>query len=126
MNKDLSLTFGGDFAVSQKGDLLLTNDTEQTKQRIIRRMLTVPGAYIWHTNYGAGLQRYIGQVLTNAKLQEIKALITEQIFLEDAVAKSPQPDITFEIIPTGLFCQINYTDAPTQSLETLSFTVSRP
>lgn len=126
MNKDLSLTFGGDFAISQTGGLLLTSGTEQTKQRIIRRMLTVPGAYIWHTNYGAGLQRYIGQVLTQAKFQEIKALITEQIYLEETVAKNPPPGITFEVIPTGLFCQIIYTDAPQQSQQTLSFTVSRP
>lgn len=125
MNNDISFNFGADLIVSQNGDLLLAGKSDLLKQRIIERMLTNPGTYIWHPNYGAGLPRYIGQTLSLAKLQEIEALIIEQIYLEDAVSKSNIPNITFEQLPNGLSCQITYYESGREDLQTLSFTVTQ-
>jgi hypothetical protein len=125
MNSDIYLKYGGDYQVSQSGDLMMVSGAELTKQRIIRRMLTVPGAYIWHANYGAGLSRFIGQPLSRALYNEITALVISQIYLEETVAKSPPPEIQFQPVEDGLFCQINYFDADQNQPQALAFTVTK-
>lgn len=116
--------FGNDIATSATGDLQVVDGTLKSQQRILRRLLTNPGTYIYHPNYGAGLPRYIGQALTTAKYQEIKGVIISQIFLEPSVSKNPAPVITLSSNQTTLFCSIKYTDANTLLPEILSFQVT--
>ena len=54
------------------------------QQRVLRRLLTSPGDYIWQLDYGAGLARFIGQPVNPL---QIKAVIRSQIFKEAAVAR---------------------------------------
>lgn len=81
--------------VNQQGDFVTVVREELTQQRIIRRLLTNPGDMLAHPEYGAGLPRYIGQILTEDKYNEIRGVITEQIFLENTVLQNPAPEITF-------------------------------
>jgi hypothetical protein len=121
---DLSHFMGGDLSVSATGDLQPVNGTLRGQQRILRRLLTNPGEYVFHPDYGAGLPRYIGR---NADLAKITALIRGQILLEDAVAKTPAPVITVELLGVtgGISCSIQYTDAPSGQPVTLSFNVEK-
>lgn len=120
---DISQNFGSDFSFSARNDLLTSSDIEKSRQRVLRRLLTNPGDYIWHPQYGTGLQRFIGQSLSSDRFDEIRSLITSQIFLEESVAKTPQPVILLQTIQGGLFVQINYTQASTQSQVMLTFDV---
>lgn len=120
---DIYLVLGTDFALSSTNDLRLCNGSDRSTQRIIRRLVTTSPSYIWHTDYGAGLPTYVGQPLSSDNFDNIKGLITSQIFLEASVAQTPQPQILLSSIQSGLFCQINYTLSPTVQPVVLTFGV---
>jgi hypothetical protein len=118
---DLSLYVGGDLAVSATGDLQAVSTQRRGEQRVLRRLLTNAGEYIFHTDYGAGLPREVGKVTDIAK---IKAKILSQLLLDEAVAQRPAPVITVRTIAGGLSIAIQYTDANTQQIASLSFNVN--
>lgn len=118
---DLSHYYGNDLAASPTGDLAYLDGPVRGQQRILRRLLTCPGDYIWHPDYGAGLPQYVGQLVDIAK---IRALILGQMRLEDCVARSPDPDINVQAIPQGLTVAIRYLDASSKTTQLLSFSVT--
>jgi hypothetical protein len=118
---DLSHYWGSDLSLSVVGDLAPASGTLRGQQRVLRRLLTNPGDYIWHPTYGAGLPSKVG---SNANINEITALIRGQILLEDVVAATPAPQITVTTIDSALAVQITYTDAPSGQAVTLSFDLS--
>ncbi|OIN44504.1 phage tail protein [Pseudomonas costantinii] len=120
--KDLNHYVGGDLSLSPTGSLSPIEGIERGKQRILRRLITNPGDYLFHTEYGAGLGRYVG-ALTN--IPEVIALIRGQILLEDCVSKQPAPVISVSSQNDTLSANIGYTDSPTGEPVTLSFEVNR-
>jgi hypothetical protein len=122
--RDLDHYIGGDLSASSGGDLATASGLNQSQQKVLRRLLTNPGDYILHPEYGAGLGRYIGQTMN---IPEMQSLILGQMLLEDSVASSPKPVIRITPINkggTGVFSiWIQYTYPPTGALATLSFTV---
>jgi len=119
---DIHHFVGGDLSTSPAGDLRPVSGTERGKQRILRRLMTNPGDYLFHPDYGAGLGQKVGQ---SVNLNEWKALISGQMLLEDAVAASPAPSVTLALIDGGVSVYITYADATTGTAETLSFDVTR-
>jgi hypothetical protein len=121
---DLDQYVGADLAASATGDLQTCQSTLRGQQRVVRRLLTNPGDYIFHPDYGAGLPGYIGRT---ADLAKIKALILSQMLLEDAVARQPLPAVNVKPIPSadggGFAVTVGYTDAPSGQPVTLSFNV---
>ncbi len=113
--------FGSDLAFSASGDLLIADGLEESKQRILRRLLTNPGDYLWQPEYGAGLPSYIGRPLDLAALT---ALIKSQMYQEASVAHDPEPQITVQQIPNGISVQIAYTFSETGQAAYLSFDVT--
>lgn len=110
---DASLEWGGDFTIAANGDLLLTDGADMTRQRIIRRLFTGVGRYIWELNYGAGLLQRIGRVAVAANIQ---AIVRANIALEATVASVPVPTTTVveDSSNPGVFViSITYTDAIT-------------
>ena len=69
---DCSHLFGSDFALSATGDLLLATGDEASKQRILRRLLTVTRDYLWQPDYGAGL--FCRSCAESAKKAELASL----------------------------------------------------
>jgi phage baseplate assembly protein W len=122
---DISHQWGSDLAVGPTGDLASVSGPLLGQQRVLRRLLTSPGNYIWQLDYGAGLARFIGQPV-NAL--QIRAVVRSQIFKEAAVARSPEPVIDVQASPdaaTGaVYVHIRYVDAPSGQTQTLSFSVS--
>jgi phage baseplate assembly protein W len=114
--------------VDASGDLLTVGGTvpEQpgqgkTVQRLLRRLLTNPGEYIWQPTYGAGLGRFLGQPIS---VPVITAVIRSQIFLEAAVAQTPAPVITVTAQKNGtVSCHILYTDAQTGKPTPVQFVI---
>ena len=106
---DLQMSWTGDLSSSPTGDLATVSGPEMGTERVLRRLLTNPGDYIWHPEYGAGLARFVGQPIDVAGIQ---ALIRAQMRLEPAVAEVPEPVIQVQSDPGGsLSVQIRYADA---------------
>ena len=116
---DLTHFWGNDLSWSSTGDLAVTNAPSLTQQRVLRRLLTTPGEYVWSLDYGAGLAAFVGQ--PGAAIA-ITAAIRGQIFKETAVAQSPAPVI--DLVPDqagSLYVNIRYADAVTGTTETIAF-----
>lgn len=113
--------FGNDLLVSATGDLLPIDGSTKGQQRILRRLLTNPGDYLWQPTYGAGLGVYIGKI---TDMRKIVALIRGQILLEAAVAKNPEPVISAAPIANGIAVKISYNDAASGAPQVLSFNAS--
>jgi phage baseplate assembly protein W len=118
---DLALSFGGDLAVSSTGDLALSDGPMLTQERVLRRLLTNAGSYIWQLSYGAGLAQFVGQAGAPAV---IRAVARSQILAESAVSDNPPPAISVVSAGDGtVSLTIRYTDATTQQTNSLSFAV---
>lgn len=116
---DLSHVFGNDLTVSATGDLALSDGTELGQQRVLRRLLTAPKAYIWHLTYGAGLPRFVGQIANKLR---IAAIARTQMYMEDVVARTPAPAINVDVQPTGVVTLgIQYVDTETNAPATINF-----
>jgi len=110
--------------IGPSGDISVVSGPLLGQQRVLRRLLTNPGDYIWQIEYGAGLGRFIGQP-TNAL--QIRAVVRSQIFKEATVARQPEPVIDVEVAPGGVagtvYVSIRYVDADTTETQSLSFSV---
>ena len=112
---------GDDIQTSPTGDLATVEGTLEGQQRVLRRLLTAPGSYIWHPTYGAGLGQFIGKPQTAAQIQGI---VRAQMLLEASVAQNPAPTVSVTFTPSGVFTvNIGYVDAQTGTSLTLSFDV---
>lgn len=105
---DINHVFGGDLGFSASGDLAVASADEQVRQRLLRRLLTNPGDYLWQPDYGAGLAQFIGKPATVAA---VTTLIRAQLALETAVAASPAPEIAVTLLGDGLDVSIRYSNA---------------
>lgn len=119
---DLSQFWGGDLAVSASGDVATVDGDDLTTQRILRRLMTAPGDYIWQPTYGAGLPQKIGSPVDTAL---IASIIRSQIALEATVARSPAPTITVTEILNGVSVYLLFYSAVTGQQQTLSFDVNQ-
>jgi phage baseplate assembly protein W len=121
---DIFHVWESDLAVSASGDLALASGSALGQQRVLRRLLTNPGDYIWHTDYGAGLASFVG---SPTRETQIKATIRSQIFQEAAVAQAPEPIIDVQISPAGaistIYVDIRYTDSLSGQTQVLAFTI---
>ena len=122
---DISHLWGSDLAAGPTGDLAPATGAQRGQQRVLRRLLTSPGDYVWQPSYGAGLARFIGQPGNET---QIRAVIRGQIFKEAAVARTPEPVIDVTFSPAGatgtVYVHIRYVDAPSGETQLLSFSVS--
>lgn len=118
---DIAHIFGSDLSISPNGDLAGASGSIFGQQRVIRRLLTNPGDYIWKLSYGAGLPTMIGSPANNAT---IKGLVQSQIFLESAVAQMPTPSITVAADGTTVSLSISYSDSTDGSTQTVGATLT--
>ena len=122
---DIFHVWESDLAVSASGDLALASGSALGQQRVLRRLLTNPGDYIWHTDYGAGLASFVG---SPTRETQIKATIRSQIFQEAAVTQTPEPVIDVQISPAGawstVYVDIRYTDSQDGETQVLTFSLS--
>ncbi len=118
---DLSLLFGGDLNVGPTGDLALSDGSALTEQRVLRRLLTNVGDYLWQLNYGAGLGQFVGQP---AAATVISGIVRTQMLLEAAVSRSPAPTVGVTSTVDGTVnLTIQYVDALVGQTNLLSFSL---
>lgn len=105
---DATHYFGNDLAVGPTGDLAVSLGADETRERILRRLLTAPGAYLWHLDYGAGIGRMVGEPTDTARIQGV---IASQVLREEAVARDPIPTVTVAADGSGqVVATISYQD----------------
>lgn len=119
---DIDHWVGSDPNLSKSNDMGAVVSGSKSQQRILRRLLTNPGGYVWHPSYGAGILQHIGD--TDANLQIIEGIIIAQAQLEQGVSQSPPPSVTFDISGDDVTANIQYTEQATNSRQFLSFTVT--
>jgi phage baseplate assembly protein W len=120
--QDASLLWDDDLLASSTGDIALASGTVLGQQRVLRRLLTNPGDYIWELQYGAGLAQFVG---TPVDVLAVRAAIRSQIFKEAAVSRVPEPLIDVQSAPDGsVIVQIRYVDSAAGTTQLLSFQVS--
>jgi hypothetical protein len=110
---DLFHEWGCDLMVSSSGDLGLSAGSDTVNQRVFRRLLTNPGDYLWHFDYGGGLGQFVG---APAKPADIEAIVRSQLLLETAVPTTPPPQITANITNAAngyVVADITYADPAT-------------
>jgi phage baseplate assembly protein W len=120
---DIFHNCGEDLKVGNGGDLALSGGTDVINQRVLRRLLTNPGDYIWNLNYGGGLATFVGQPFNP---REIEAVISTQLLEESAIPTSPVPRIvamTTDVAQGGVAVNITYADPGASAPVTLNFTV---
>lgn len=119
---DLYHYWGGDLGASATGDILPVSGSDMELQRVLRRLMTNPGEYVFHPEYGGGLGQFVGADVTS---DQVAAVILAQLKLESVVAANPAPVVTVNIQANGtLTCQIQYNDATTNSPQVLAFDVT--
>ncbi len=118
---DLFLTFGEDLKISPTGDLLTADGEIITEQRVLRRLMTNPGDYIWQLNYGAGLGRFVGQTgISNL----VSGVIRAQLQLEPQVARVPTPTVRATISANGIVrATVNYLNSVSRETTLLSISI---
>ncbi|MDE1990795.1 MAG: phage tail protein [Betaproteobacteria bacterium] len=108
---DLYHFMGGDLSLNAGGDLLTASGQDEVTQRLLRRLLTNTGDYIWQLSFGAGLPQQVGKT---TDLTAVQSAIRSQIFADAGVAKFPEPVVTLTSQPNGTYiANITYTDAST-------------
>ncbi len=118
---DLAHQWGGDLAFSPAGDMATVSGSKEGQQRVLRRILTISGNYIWELNYGGGAPALVGSLSTP---QQVEATMRAQMLLEDAVSQLPPPVVNVAAIPGGLSVSIRYVDAKTGDPVTLAFSAT--
>lgn len=115
---DIAHFIGSDLTIGPTGDLGVVDLADWTQQRILRRLLTNVGGYIWQLTYGAGLPAMVGATVS---AQQIAAVIRRQIGLETAVSKYPEPKVVLQIDQTEtVFATVTYQDAQTGISQTFN------
>jgi hypothetical protein len=118
MSSDAFQWWGQDLVLTPSGDIAAVDNIPRDNQRIFRRLCTNGsesgaqiGEYCFHPTYGGSAPWYVGQTTQGLNLEGV---IRSQMYMEDSVAQSPEPDVTINWQPNGDYtAEIQYTNADT-------------
>lgn len=114
----LSHIFGNDLVLNS-GGLGTVSGAELTRQSLLRRLLTVPGDYIWQLDYGVGLPLMVGQVIAPEAMESV---IQAQVQADAGVDSSQAVIVTVTDEGAGVCkCDVSYVDAGSGQQQSLSF-----
>lgn len=119
--EDLGHVWGGDLAVSPSGDVGRVSAATRSQQRVLRRLMTSQGDYLFEPDYGAGLPKRVGSLLN---LTEIRTAIRGQMLREPSVARTPAPTVVVRQITGGVAVAVQYVALPDRQPVSLAFDVT--
>jgi hypothetical protein len=100
----ITCRWGEDLSVGVSGDIGVALVQAEVQQRLVRRLLTNPGEYVWHVDYGAGLGSYVGERYSPGF---IEGAVLNELQLEALVAGTPAPMVQTNLSVTGPFSTIS-------------------
>lgn len=106
--------FGNDLVIGPTGELLMVQGSQETQQRLIRRLLTPQGSYLWNLAYGCGAAQQVGTNITTREIGAIKSALLAAALQEPGVAQQPTPEIDIQVTDNGVIASVRYTDAQTK------------
>jgi len=118
---DIEHLYGNDLTVDSTGDLAVVDGTQLGTERVIRRLMTSQGQYIFQPDYGAGLPSFIG---LPGQAQNIAAVIQQQMQLEDVVSQVPLPAVNVQQVNNTVTASIQYVDAETGESAVLTLPIA--
>ncbi|NHO32020.1 phage tail protein [Acetobacter fallax] len=116
---DLFHIRGTDLIITETGGLEIATGNDVGTQRVLRRLATNAGDYIFALDYGAGLPGRVGGVDTPA---DLKAVILQQMTLEPMVSSNPAPVVNVQDIGLGER-QISITYVSTSTGDTVTLEI---
>lgn len=131
---DLGHFWSGDISLSPNGDLAVATGDTLAQQELLRALFTSPilndqagnpfasPDYTFHATFGAGLGRRIGRPMAPS---ETRAAILSSIALIAGIAQSPAPNVIVAPFNNGMSVTIQYADAVTGQIATLSFDINQ-
>jgi hypothetical protein len=122
--RDIWHDWGSDLAIGPGGDLAIAEEPDRTRLRILRRLLTNAGNYIWQPGYGAGLGLFVGKPVV---AEEIGSVIRTQMFNEPTVSRSPEPEIRLTVadeLGGTVAVQVKYDELGSGTAQVLKFNTS--
>lgn len=131
---DVNHFWGNDISIAANGDLSFADGDTFAQQELLRALMTNPrwtdstGSpiaspdYTWHPNFGAGIPRRIGRTL-NAS--ELRGVIQATIKTIAGIAQTPAPNVIVTPFNNGASVTIQYADAVTGQVATLSFDINQ-
>lgn len=121
---DVYHIIGNDIQLDSTNDLQLVFDTNETNQRIMRRLFTNKGGYIWNSKWGASIPWKIGEPFSQEVYQDIIKEVKAAVLEDDDVAKDPPPVIQIETVFNGIICYIRYYNLASNEHDTVSLRMS--
>lgn len=119
---DANHNFGSDLVAAANGDIASVSGTNETRQRVLRRLLTATGSYLWNLTYGAGVPQRVGDTLSAAVFGAIKAQILAACALEPGVMQFPEPVVVLVAgNDNSLSGNVTYVDAATKTPQVIFF-----
>ncbi|MBL0386233.1 hypothetical protein JJB07_06150 [Tumebacillus sp. ITR2] len=79
LGTDLRLDESGDLVSTISGSLDLVSVEDNVNQAMRVRLQTVPSTYLWGTDVGTSLARYVDEPVTDLVKREIQSLAAEQV-----------------------------------------------
>ena len=111
---------GSDLSIGTTGDLATADGSAYVQARVLRRLVTNQGGYIWNLSYGGGLPGFVGTTPDPASLA---TAIRNQMLLEASVARSPVPTVAVVSMPDGsVTLTVTYAETATGASRSLTFT----
>lgn len=123
----LVCSWGSDLSIGPTGDIAVAPVPDEIQHRIIRRLLTNSGDYVWHPGYGAGLGAYVGRPFSP---RPVESAVLYHIKYETLVRSSPMPKVVAGAVtdqsPSTAAITIQYStdDMPVGTFATLGLRVS--
>ena len=121
---DVYHEIGDDIQLDSTNDLQLVFDTNETNQRIMRRLFTNKGTYIWNAAFGASIPWKLGETLSVEAYRDVINQVTAAVLEDDEVAKDPPPEISIKTTTNGLICYIRYYNLSSEEHDTITFKVT--
>lgn len=102
----LYLDWNSDLLLTPSGSIQMATGWDMVRQRIIRHLITNPAQrlpdgtltppdYIFHTDYGVGLGKMVGQAFDPAFQAVLERRITRAVLQDSAVDSSAPPSVQF-------------------------------
>ncbi len=84
----------GGLQVAADGDYRTIEDKEALEQALLRRLVTSPGEYAFHPDYGAGVRRAVNRSGSRAQLTQLRNLVLTQLRADERVRAVPAVSVT--------------------------------
>jgi len=95
----VDIYFNDDLQVSSAGDYSTVQGQDALKQAIKARLITAPGEYAVHPEYGCGVTRWLKKRMSQSDLDTLRQTIMDQMAKESRIQKVN--DVVVELLASG-------------------------